>query len=159
MQFVTAIEKVQVQRKLTDDELKMIDELYSTLLSSNERLKKDCKMIQFTRGLDAVGSILGKHNVASEPGSFSAVDIPQWNDQSGLYETFPLNHRALPRLFTGLWQLSSPSWGYASEAEIFDSFFEYVGRSFTAYDMADHYGDAEVIFVSAHSAQKTEIYC
>lgn len=61
-------------------------------------------------------------------------------------ETFYLNHTALPRLFTGLWQLSSPSWGTASTHKIRQQFESYASKGFTAYDMADHYGDAEVIF-------------
>ncbi|KKF96270.1 General stress protein 69 [Ceratocystis platani] len=54
--------------------------------------------------------------------------------------------RVLPRLFSGLWQLSSPAWGAAPQSKILAQFEEYVNMGFTAYDMADHYGDAEVIY-------------
>ncbi|KAJ4376335.1 hypothetical protein N0V83_001618 [Neocucurbitaria cava] len=61
-------------------------------------------------------------------------------------ETFKIGGETLPRLFSGLWQLSSPSWGTASTLKIRQQFSAYAARGFTAYDMADHYGDAEVIF-------------
>ncbi|PWY83632.1 hypothetical protein BO70DRAFT_428888 [Aspergillus heteromorphus CBS 117.55] len=62
-------------------------------------------------------------------------------------ETFQLDGGPkLPRILTGLWQLSSPAWGTASRPKIVEQFSKYVGSGFTAFDMADHYGDAEIIF-------------
>ncbi|CAK3990920.1 Hypothetical predicted protein [Lecanosticta acicola] len=61
-------------------------------------------------------------------------------------ETFALGSRVLPRLFSGLWQLSSPSWGTSTTASIQSQFQTYAAQGFTAYDMADHYGDAEILF-------------
>ncbi|KAE9968110.1 hypothetical protein BLS_006018 [Venturia inaequalis] len=61
-------------------------------------------------------------------------------------ETFKLSNVVLPRLFSGLWQLSSPLWGTASPLQMREQFSAYASSGFTAYDMADHYGDAEVMF-------------
>lgn len=71
--------------------------------------------------------------------------IPRQETSTSL-ETFKLKDLDLPRLFSGLWQLSSPSWGVASLSQMFKQFTEYIDRGFTAFDMADHYGDAEVVF-------------
>ncbi|KZV87327.1 Aldo/keto reductase [Exidia glandulosa HHB12029] len=60
--------------------------------------------------------------------------------------TTSLGPLACPRLFLGLWQLSSPNWGSAPEHRINEALSESALRGFTAFDMADHYGDAEVIF-------------
>jgi aryl-alcohol dehydrogenase-like predicted oxidoreductase len=54
----------------------------------------------------------------------------------------------LPRLFSGLWQLSSPAWGIAPRSKIMQQFSKHVESGLTAFDMADHYGDAEILFVS-----------
>ncbi|WEW57046.1 hypothetical protein PRK78_002505 [Emydomyces testavorans] len=61
-------------------------------------------------------------------------------------ETFKIGHYSVPRLFVGLWQLSSPAWGSAPRSRIMAEFQKYVDAGFTAFDMADHYGDAELLF-------------
>ncbi|KAH9894998.1 Aldo/keto reductase [Cubamyces lactineus] len=61
-------------------------------------------------------------------------------------ETFHLGGIALPRLFTGLWQLSSNSWGSAPAAKIRRQMANYAANGYTAFDMADHYGPAEILF-------------
>ncbi|USW58105.1 Putative aldo/keto reductase, NADP-dependent oxidoreductase domain-containing protein [Septoria linicola] len=63
-----------------------------------------------------------------------------------MVETFLLDNEHISRLFSGLWQLSSPSWGTASMSQIEPQFSRYASLGFTAYDMADHYGDAELVF-------------
>lgn len=61
-------------------------------------------------------------------------------------ETFPLGPYRVPRLFTGLWQLSSNAWGSASTPKIRSQMAQYAEAGYTAFDMADHYGSAEIIF-------------
>ncbi|ENH64123.1 hypothetical protein FOC1_g10004391 [Fusarium oxysporum f. sp. cubense race 1] len=46
----------------------------------------------------------------------------------------------------GLWQMSSPAWGSAQMSKIIEGFSTHVQNGFTAFDMADHYGDAEVLY-------------
>lgn len=61
-------------------------------------------------------------------------------------ETFPLGPFIAPRLWTGLWQLSSTAWGTASAAKIRQGMTRHVDQGYTAFDMADHYGSAEILF-------------
>lgn len=42
----------------------------------------------------------------------------------------------VPRLFLGLWQLSSPAWGSASQEEIMDGMSDMVSNGLIAADMA-----------------------
>ncbi|KAJ7659203.1 NADP-dependent oxidoreductase domain-containing protein [Mycena polygramma] len=66
--------------------------------------------------------------------------------ESGARETFQLGPFTTPRLWTGLWQLSSNAWGTASVPKIRQAMGRHVARGHTAFDMADHYGSAELIF-------------
>ncbi|ORY35585.1 NADP-dependent oxidoreductase domain-containing protein [Naematelia encephala] len=52
----------------------------------------------------------------------------------------------VPRLFFGLWQLSSSAWGAASQEQCEDALSQLLSHGFTAADMADHYADAELLF-------------
>ncbi|KAG7086359.1 hypothetical protein E1B28_002319 [Marasmius oreades] len=52
----------------------------------------------------------------------------------------------MPRLITGLWQLSSPAWGSASSEKQNEALAQLVKAGLVAADMADHYGDAELIY-------------
>lgn len=61
-------------------------------------------------------------------------------------ETFQLGPLVVPRIWTGLWQLSSNAWGTASSAQIRRAMERYARAGFTAFDMADHYGSAEILF-------------
>lgn len=58
----------------------------------------------------------------------------------------------VPRLWTGLWQLSSPAWGTAPAARIRREMRKHVDRGFVAFDMADHYGSAEQLFGNFRSS-------
>lgn len=48
-------------------------------------------------------------------------------------ETFHLGSFVLPRLFTGLWQLSSNSWGSAPAAKIRRQMADYAENGYTAF--------------------------
>ncbi|KAK8206248.1 putative general stress protein [Phyllosticta capitalensis] len=76
-------------------------------------------------------------------------------------ETFQIGNHMVPRLFVGLWQCSSPLWGSAPLSKIKKHFQALVDAGFTAYDMADHYGDAELLFGRFRSkyAGPEKIYC
>ncbi|KAF9265955.1 aldo/keto reductase [Marasmius fiardii PR-910] len=52
----------------------------------------------------------------------------------------------IPRLINGLWQLSSPAWGSASSEKQNEALSHLVKAGLVAADMADHYGDAELIY-------------
>ncbi|KAJ7202572.1 NADP-dependent oxidoreductase domain-containing protein [Mycena pura] len=58
--------------------------------------------------------------------------------------TFQLGPFAAPRVWTGLWQLSSNAWGTAPVSKIRQAMGRHVAQGHTAF--ADHYGSAELIF-------------
>jgi len=62
------------------------------------------------------------------------------------WETFPLGPFSPPRLWVGLWQLSSTAWGSAPASKIREAMARHVDQGYTAFDMADHYGPAEIVF-------------
>ncbi|KAF6742552.1 aldo/keto reductase [Ephemerocybe angulata] len=59
-------------------------------------------------------------------------------------ETFRLGPFIAPRLWVGLWQLSSNAWGSVSAAKVRQGMGRHVALGYTAF--ADHYGSAEIIF-------------
>ncbi|KAI1491167.1 aldo/keto reductase [Biscogniauxia mediterranea] len=61
-------------------------------------------------------------------------------------EDFMLGPFKVPRLFNGLWQLSSPAWGSATTEKQELALVHLTKHGLTATDMADHYGDAELVF-------------
>ncbi|KAF9032848.1 aldo-keto reductase, partial [Hymenopellis radicata] len=54
----------------------------------------------------------------------------------------------VPRLFNGLWQMSSPAWGSASSYKQDAALRQLITAGLVVTDMADHYGDAELIYGS-----------
>ncbi|KAI0351111.1 Aldo/keto reductase [Trametes cingulata] len=50
----------------------------------------------------------------------------------------------LPRIWIGLWQLSSNAWGSAPAQKVRDAMADYVAKGYVAF--ADHYGPAEDLF-------------
>jgi len=66
---------------------------------------------------------------------------------STTHETFDLGPlKGITRLWCGLWQLSSNAWGSAPVPRIRKCMGQHIDLGFTAFDMADHYGSAEIIF-------------
>ncbi|KAI0517087.1 putative aryl-alcohol dehydrogenase [Xylaria bambusicola] len=65
---------------------------------------------------------------------------------SEITETFTLGPFEAPRLFNGFWQLSSPAWGTASSDSQNAALSQLLRSGLVAADMADHYGDAELVY-------------
>ncbi|KFG78943.1 aldo/keto reductase/Endoribonuclease L-PSP [Metarhizium anisopliae] len=65
---------------------------------------------------------------------------------AGAVEKFTLGNRRLPRLFNGLWQLSSPAFGVGNWHQQQRKLVKLVEAGLVAADMADHYGDAELVY-------------
>ncbi|KAK7552346.1 putative general stress protein [Phyllosticta citricarpa] len=76
-------------------------------------------------------------------------------------EPFHIGSRSVPRLFVGLRQCSSPQWGTAPLSKIKKHFQALVEAGFTAFDMDDHYGDAELLFgrFRTRCEDRDRIYC
>ncbi|KAH6886903.1 NADP-dependent oxidoreductase domain-containing protein [Thelonectria olida] len=147
VQAMTAVQKtlfvVTGVRTMSVDERLPVKCLYEALLEcefSGEYI--------YSRGLDATASTLGITNPTikqlqgtSANGGFGKLPPPP-----EARETFQLGVTRLPRIFSGLWQMSSPAWGAAPTSKMINQFSKYVQGGYTAFDMADHYGDAEIIF-------------
>jgi hypothetical protein len=150
VQLVTAIEKKLLAAgfaTLPNQERKLAESLRQSLIECQNHTETAGLNYPYGRALTATSILLG-------------APIPQFDDVSAsvehdlqvnpleMKETFQINGRRLPRLFSGLWQMSSPSWGSAPTSRIIAQFSKYVSAGMVAFDMADHYGDAEILFVS-----------
>ncbi|PCH43905.1 Aldo/keto reductase [Wolfiporia cocos MD-104 SS10] len=65
-------------------------------------------------------------------------------ESSPRLQYFRLGNRVVPRLFNGLWQLSSNAWGSAPTPKVRRQMVQYAEMGYTAF--ADHYGSSEIIF-------------
>jgi hypothetical protein len=159
IQAVTAIEKTQSSRALNSEESKVVKGLYEDLLSYRTSRPARRSSPDLNRSFKAIARLTG-HAVEDNDESGPIATSPNQASTIGLHniETFDLDDRKLPRLFTGLWQLSSPSWGVASHSQMSEQFLRYADSGFTAYDMADHYGDAELLYVQYHFRHPELVY-
>ncbi|KAI8197638.1 Aldo-keto reductase YhdN [Colletotrichum sp. SAR 10_65] len=147
VQLITAIEKILLSAgpsNLLDEERKLLNSLHQALLECKATTSEKGLGYPYTRALTATCILL-------------EVPIPAFDDLNTpdntlqvappeAKETFEMNGRKLPRIFSGLWQMSSPSWGSAPTSKIIAQFSQYVSSGLVAFDMADHYGDAEIVF-------------
>jgi aryl-alcohol dehydrogenase-like predicted oxidoreductase len=78
--------------------------------------------------------------------SFSVVIADPISTMSDEFETVTLGSLTVPRLWIGLWQLSSSAWGTAPVPRILKDMKEHFQQGYTTFDMADHYGSAELLF-------------
>lgn len=152
VQAVTALEKTipssNGSRKIAERERGSLEELLRSLRACRSNWRESQQPFPLERGLGAVLGLLDLSN-CSRDGATSqiALDLNMSPQARVGIETFEVHGITVPRLFCGLWQLSSPSWGTASHSAIMTQFLQHVHAGFSAFDMADHYGDAEILFV------------
>ena len=91
----------------------------------------DCAKLCFPSDLEIKRLQMPTHNVAYSP-----------KKAKKLIPTVRLGSIEVPRLFFGLWQLSSPAWGSASQEECMAALSSLVSSGFIAADMA---GEREVL--------------
>ncbi|PNP45459.1 hypothetical protein TGAMA5MH_02682 [Trichoderma gamsii] len=151
VQAMTAVQKSLFidtgARVMNDGEQSMVKHLYQSLIDFHGTLKMTKRDFPFGRSLVSTAGILGLPRAALPDASqelYKQIALAQAPPQA--QEAFQLNGRNVPRIFSGLWQMSSPAWGAASTSKIVEQFSKHVQQGFTAFDMADHYGDAEVVF-------------
>lgn len=152
VQALTAVQKRLLSskgsREFTAEEKPVMHALLTSMLQCRELWLNVGEDFPFERGISVMATMLcdsaTTNTLLHHPTRYNNCIVRETAIAS--VETFPLRDISLPRLFSGLWQLSSPSWGVASQSQMFKQFAAYIGRGFTAFDMADHYGDAEVIF-------------
>lgn len=103
----------------------------------------------FERGLCCLEKLVGGAGIKTQSRKKNEVPLTNgFHSVKSALESFQLGTAEVPRMFMGLWQFSSPAWGTASRSKIDRHFRKHVDSGLIAYDMADHYGDAEVTFVS-----------
>ncbi|KAH7469884.1 hypothetical protein FOMA001_g13964 [Fusarium oxysporum f. sp. matthiolae] len=132
-------------RVFSSIEQNIVQRLLESLAQCQEMLKGTGIAFPYGRGMLTTANILGVALPDSPETRLSKVpsDIAR---PPPAKETFQLDDRTLPRIFSGLWQMSSPAWGSAQMSKIIEGFSTHVQNGFTAFDMADHYGDAEVLY-------------
>ncbi|CAK1367576.1 unnamed protein product [Cercospora beticola] len=149
IQALTAVQKLLLvssgSRQLNDTEIVPVSRLHQALVNGQKRLSSNDDY-PFARSLLALQLSRLLPETSKRDALASRSTRITVSPLSQTVETFTVNARSLPRLFSGLWQLSSPSWGIATLSQINAQFHEYSSLGFTAYDMADHYGDAEILF-------------
>ncbi|KAI0011457.1 aldo/keto reductase [Xylariaceae sp. FL0662B] len=81
-------------------------------------------------------------DIAGETANYIQIKVPA----KCAVETFRLGPFEMPRLFNGLWQLSSASWGSGTAKNQEKALTHSIESGLSTADMADHYGDAELIY-------------
>ncbi|TDZ49731.1 2,5-diketo-D-gluconic acid reductase A [Colletotrichum trifolii] len=148
VQLVTAMEKKLLaagRSELDGEDGKNIRGLRQQLMDCHERTQEKDLDYPYGRALTAASLLLGAPISQFDDVSDSLQQAIQVTPAK-LDEVFQINGRTLPRIFSGLWQMSSPSWGSAPTSKIIAQFTKYVSAGMMAFDMADHYGDAEIVF-------------
>lgn len=135
-------------RALSPKEHDIIQALFESLAQCQRMLKDTGRDFPYGRGMLTTAKILDVDLPESPEASLNKMPTNIARPLPAK-ETFQLGDRTLPRIFSGLWQMSSPAWGSAQMSKIIDGFSTHVQNGFTAFDMADHYGDAEVLYVSS----------
>lgn len=151
VQAMTAVQKALfVQsgvRPMSTEETDIVEKLLGDLIACQEGFRG--AEYPYRRGAIATANALGLSQPPLPFRDTVTVTAKQAFPPTKPSETFTLNGKQVPRIFSGLWQMSSPAWGSAPTSKIVEQFSTHAQHGFTAFDMADHYGDAEIIFASA----------
>jgi aryl-alcohol dehydrogenase-like predicted oxidoreductase len=149
VQAITAVQKAVTvasgTRELSNHERLAVRDLFDSVSSSVSRNSAAGSGYIFDRGRTASAGILGIDPSEDEAQADSDA-LQHTPPPPTAPETFAMGQVTLPRIFSGLWQMSSPSWGSAPMSMITGQLSKHVSSGFTSFDMADHYGDAELIF-------------
>ncbi|CAI6063461.1 unnamed protein product [Clonostachys chloroleuca] len=151
VQAMTAVQKslcvATGTRALADDERELLQRFEQGLTECAIAAKRRGTSPPFFRGARATAGLLGRPEIpGAEPQEIILNSMDLVQPPARAKETCLLGRRTIPRIFSGLWQMSSPAWGTAPTSKIVGQISRHVQSGFTAFDMADHYGDAEVIF-------------
>ncbi|KAH8592349.1 aldo/keto reductase-like protein [Bisporella sp. PMI_857] len=167
VQSVTAVQK-ELQtasgiREMNNQEEAIVNGLRDLLVECKHYAERTGRDFVFDRGFSRIMKLKGISGPAVMPKepAVALKTLSPTRSGRGNIEYFQLGSLSVPRMFMGLWQFSSPAWGTASTSKINKDFRKHVDAGFTAYDMSDHYGDAEVVFGSFRSSQSDalSIFC
>ncbi|KAJ6002220.1 hypothetical protein N7499_001915 [Penicillium canescens] len=153
IQAITAVQKTLFvetgSRQLSETERQPLEALLKALMTGKSAWETNAQPFVLERGLEATIDLVNP-SLATAP--VASTELLSEKPPGVISETFEMAGIQLPRLFSGLWQLSSPAWGIAPRSRIMQQFSKHVGSGLTAFDMADHYGDAEILFGQYRSA-------
>ncbi|KAF8850502.1 aldo/keto reductase-like protein [Acephala macrosclerotiorum] len=148
VQAITAVHKqlsaASGLRPMTDAEQGIIQQLQGALDDCDSLFFQKQQPSPFFRGSSSLGTLL--NNPKERSTSHEETLAYRYRSSPMAIETMKLGDKVVPRMFMGLWQFSSPAWGTAPMTKILKDFQKHVDAGFAAYDMADHYGDAERTF-------------
>lgn len=135
----------EVSPSATDPETSL-DAIFAALSKCQSYCEAAGLRYPFQRGTrqvqDTASLLLPNKQLATAIG-IDALDVKL--PTTSRVETFTVGERELPRLFNGLWQMASPEWGSSSAEQQEQALATLVESGFTAFDMSDHYGDAELV--------------
>ncbi|TGO36932.1 hypothetical protein BHYA_0111g00320 [Botrytis hyacinthi] len=166
VQSITAVQKLLLAssgtRLMNTEDSKTIATLREVLHVCRSIAIARGQDFPFDRGLCCLEKLI--EGTGSEIQNLQKNEVRRTNgfqSSKSALESFQLGPAEVPRMFMGLWQFSSPAWGTASRSKIDRHFRKHVDSGLIAYDMADHYGDAEVTFGQFRSGQEDSenIYC
>lgn len=113
------------------------------LLASFDRCAAYAFKYPFTRAerqvRDVVGFLYPDDHLLPSAASLAAIRVDLSRRGAVDIETFDVGPYRMPRLFNGLWQLSSPAWGSGSAEAQERALVGMVEVGLGAADMADHY--------------------
>jgi hypothetical protein len=136
IQAVTAIQKelltVSGVRVMNVTESKLVNELRDALQACQIESRAKKQEFAFERGLSILERFGGSSSLSVASPALRGGSFESGNST---LETVKLGSATVPRMFMGLWQFSSPSWGSASRSKINADFRKHVDAGFTAYGM------------------------
>jgi hypothetical protein len=121
-------------RDPTSEEKILRDDFVATLLNAHRHAMAQGKTFNFPRGLDSFDPTQSISGLLT-PDGFDGLDS---SCQLTPVETFQLGDALVPRIFMGLWQLSSPAWGSASQSKMMHQFRRHVNAGLTAFGTNNH---------------------
>lgn len=140
------VQAVQALKESTLQPTEAIRELLVDLQASLDECRAYClrsgMICPFNRARLQVTDVLNLLFPLSPCRPNGADSLPKTINVSGralTLEYAQLGQLRVPRLFNGLWQMSSPAWGSASSERQDSALVEAVEHGLVATDMADHY--------------------
>ena len=165
VQAVTAVQKTLLtssgMKPMECADSKVVADLKGVLSACQAGTSMRGQSFGFERGMSSLEKLILATSNKAPAQKANGAGLNGFKASGVTLESVKLGPVEVPRMFMGLWQFSSPAWGTASRSKIDRHFRKHVNAGFIAYDMADHYGDAEVTFGQFRSAQPdaSSIYC
>lgn len=141
------VQSVQALKESKPEPTSKLEDLLVKLLKSLSTSRTYCGdarlVYPFARSERQVKDVLGfvypQNTYLSSSEVTSNATLATDMSKQGKVEKFTLGPYQVPRLFNGLWQLSSPAWGSGTAEKQEAALLHLVESGLTTADMADHY--------------------